>query len=101
MKLLHLLLRILYSAYFYLVFATAAWLLYWYGIVRGYTTHEQWRKLGLKLTDTLFAFMRIRISVRGRQNLPLGVAIYAANHQSRLRRQRGLSQNGITAPIPK
>ncbi len=84
MKLLHLLLRILYSAYFYLVFATAAWLLYWYGIVRGYTTHEQWRKLGLKLTDTLFAFMRIRISVRGRQNLPLGVAIYAANHQSLL-----------------
>lgn len=83
-QILHLILRILYSLYFYTIFIVISESVYNFGILKRYRTHEQWRRLGLRVTDTVFDLTRIRISVKGREHLPSGAAIYAANHQSYL-----------------
>lgn len=45
---------------------------------------EAWRKLSLKLIDTLFLLVRVRIKVVGRENIPECPVVFAANHQSYL-----------------
>lgn len=81
--------RFLYSMYFYAVFLTAAHCFFWYGIIRygHYRTTKKidvWRHLALHLIDTIFFLCAIRIRANGRENIPDGPVIFAANHQSYL-----------------
>ncbi len=80
---------IFYSVYFYTVFLLLLYLFFLYGhIVYGDNKRskniEAWRELSLKLIDTLFFLARVRITVTGRENIPAGPVVFAANHQSYL-----------------
>ncbi len=74
--------RVVYSIYFYAAFFVFSNCFYWYGVVRGLTSHEEWRMLGLKALDVIFACICIRVDVRGREHIPDEPVIFCANHQS-------------------
>ncbi len=80
---------VLYSVYFHTVFLALLYLFFLYGhIVFGDSKRgkniEAWRKLSLKLIDTLFFLTRVRITVIGREKIPECPVVFAANHQSYL-----------------
>lgn len=80
----HFLRRIAYSLYFYFLMLTILNAYYFWGKLRGFKDSETWRLLGLRAVSHILEFARIRINVKGRENIPSGSVIFCANHQSYL-----------------
>lgn len=86
----HHLKNILYSVYFYSAFLVVSHLYFYYGHLRfGHFkrsphNREKWRALVLHFVDTLFFLTGIHPRVEGREHIPDGPAVFAANHQSYL-----------------
>ncbi len=76
--------NLLFTLYFYSVFAGLLILYYVYGILTNKQGPLEWRVLSLKVIDNLFKACRIKIKVHGLENIPDGAAVFCANHQSYL-----------------
>jgi HAD superfamily hydrolase (TIGR01490 family) len=76
--------------YFYTVFLLVSHGYFYYGHLRfGHFKRnqhniERWRELAVKLVDTIFFITCVRIHVEGREHVPDGPVVFAANHQSYL-----------------
>ena len=78
-----LLIRVLFSFWFYLSFLLIAGAFYLFGLIRyGGRRPKDWQRLAKRAIAATFFVGGVRVQTKGRNNIPKGTVIFAANHQS-------------------